>query len=248
MHRRRIAVSALVVTAALGLAGSAAAAQPGAIPEPVDFDVTVDGICDFPIQLQGGGKAGVVELPGGRALLTAPGQTITVTNADAPEHSVTLRVTGTFTETPLAGGATLVTAHGPSGLFDPVLGFVYLRGQLQLRGRRGRERGTGERGRRQGRRLRTDRLSSRQPRSTRARTVIAPSAHSRASWAAIRERPGAAKNAARSRSNVRWSASARSMLACSGGVASPVAATMSRTVLTQCSSSEASSSAPVAIR
>ena len=132
MLHRRIAASAAAVAIALVIAGPAAAGQPGAVPEPVEFDVTVDGICDFPIRLEGGGKAGVVEFPGGRVLLTAPGETITVTNGDRPERSVTLRVTGTFTESPLAGGATLVTGHGPSGVFDPVQGFVYVRGNFSF--------------------------------------------------------------------------------------------------------------------
>lgn len=123
-------LAGLAAVLALILPGVAGARQPGAIPTPIEGEFVVDGICEFPLLLQINGSAGEIELPGGRLLFTSPGQTLTATNLDEPSKSVTLAISGTFTETALADGSVAVVAHGPSGLFDPALGFVVIQGNF----------------------------------------------------------------------------------------------------------------------
>ena len=50
------------------------------------------------------GKGRTIFLPGGGFILTSPGLMVTLTNLDAPDHHVTLNVTGTITETVLENG------------------------------------------------------------------------------------------------------------------------------------------------
>jgi len=123
-------LAGLAAALALILPGVAGARQPGAIPTPIEGEFVLDGICEFPLLLQISGRAGEIELPDGRVLFTAPGQSLTATNLDEPSKSVTLAISGTFTETAHADGSATVVAHGPSGLFDPALGFVVIRGNF----------------------------------------------------------------------------------------------------------------------
>jgi hypothetical protein len=109
-------VLACAVAAVLLLPAAAGAAQPGAIPEPLDFGpFTVDGLCSFPVTLTFSGKTGVLELPGDRVLETSPGLTGIYTNAADPSRTVTLNVTGTVIDQP----SGLRTFNGRSVLATP---------------------------------------------------------------------------------------------------------------------------------
>ena len=121
---------AVLAALTLALPGTAAAQQAAAVPTPVDFEFTADGICDFPVHVVIGGKAGEIALPDGSVLLTAPGESLTATNVNDPAHTITLAISGVFKETTFADGSTQVVGHGPAGLFDPVLGFVVIRGNF----------------------------------------------------------------------------------------------------------------------
>ena len=107
----------------------ATADQPGAIPTPVEEGpFTVEGLCSFPVILNFSGKAGELQLPGGRTLFTGPGQTGTFTNAEDPSRSVTLSITGTFETTE---GSDVTIAHGRSVLGTPE-GLVLIAGDFTL--------------------------------------------------------------------------------------------------------------------
>ena len=77
----------------------AAALNRGGAPMPVDpapfIDPPTSEICGFPVQLAFGGKSKVIDLPGGRTLVTSPGFTGTVTNL-ATGRAETLTITGAF--------------------------------------------------------------------------------------------------------------------------------------------------------
>ncbi|MCA1678539.1 MAG: hypothetical protein LC777_06130 [Actinobacteria bacterium] len=109
-------------------------AATAAPPQPVDqTPFTVEGICAFPVQIQLRGKAKQIDLPGGRMIITAPGQRVTLTNLAAPSRQVTLNVTGSFQRTVAADGSVLTVSRGRSLLFDPVAGFVLAIGHFSFR-------------------------------------------------------------------------------------------------------------------
>jgi hypothetical protein len=71
----RTLLPVLAVAAFLVPVAQAGAAQPGAVPKPVEpGPFTVEGLCDFPVILEFSGKAGEIDLPGGVVIFTAPGQ------------------------------------------------------------------------------------------------------------------------------------------------------------------------------
>jgi hypothetical protein len=131
MRLRRLArtagLIALVAAAALAAPGGAAAGP----PEPFHFELTADDICSFPVEVVYDGRANELQLPGDRLLVTAPGQHLVATNLDNG-RSVRLTINGTFTITDLPDGGVSVVGHGPSGFFDPALGFVVLRGSFSF--------------------------------------------------------------------------------------------------------------------
>jgi hypothetical protein len=104
-----------------------------AIPKSVDTTpFTVEGLCAFPVQFQLSGKTNMPQLPGGRFIVTSPGETATLTNVSSPAHQVTLNITGSFVQTTNADGSVVTFSHGRNLLFDPVAGFVLAVGDFSF--------------------------------------------------------------------------------------------------------------------
>ena len=125
-HRSRAVVAA--AAAAVALCSAPAFAAP---PQPVDQTVELDAgaACAFPVELVLTGKTKTIDLPGGRMIVTAPGQDLTVTNS-TNGRSVTLNVTGAFHVTTAANGDVVTVVTGRNALLDPVAGFVLTEGDF----------------------------------------------------------------------------------------------------------------------
>jgi hypothetical protein len=130
---RRTTMIVLIAILALALAAPTVLAQDnGGAPEVVDrtFDVPVQDPkapptdiaslgCDFPLRLEVTGKEKQIALPDGGAILTAPGQNVTVTNLETGE-SVTYNITGvTFSSAPDQNGIVYFVITGRNLALDP---------------------------------------------------------------------------------------------------------------------------------
>lgn len=91
---------------------------------------TVVGLCDFPLEVELSGKGKMIELPGERTLLTAPGLMVTITNIEDPNQHVTLNITGSYHQTLLDNGNTLTTATGRNIVFGPEGGILLTQGKF----------------------------------------------------------------------------------------------------------------------
>jgi len=93
----------------------------GSPPTPINFTVTISGFCSFDILAQGTGKAGVISLPDGGFIFTAPATSVTMTNLSDPTKSVTLSITGTVKNSPVQQNGTFTqTFRGRNGVsFGP---------------------------------------------------------------------------------------------------------------------------------
>ncbi len=115
----------------LGLPHVTAAADNSRQPQPVDHTPFVlEGFCAFPLEITLSGKTKTIDLPGGRTLVTAPGQTATIRNLDDPENEVTLNITGAFHTTVLSNGDVVTKATGRNILLDPIAGIVLTQGNF----------------------------------------------------------------------------------------------------------------------
>ena len=81
-------------------------------PSDVHETFTVDGICDFPVLVEIQGKQGIIGLPGDRLLVTAPAETVTLTNLADPTRSETISITGAFHLTFAENGDTTFVVTG----------------------------------------------------------------------------------------------------------------------------------------
>jgi hypothetical protein len=120
--------TSVAAVAALTLSAAPAFAAP---PQPVDQTIPLPAgvACAFPIELVLTGKTKTIALPGGRTIITAPGQNVTVTNQDNG-RSVTLNITGAFHVTTERNGDVVTVATGRNALLDPVAGFVLTEGNV----------------------------------------------------------------------------------------------------------------------
>jgi hypothetical protein len=126
LHRRMLV---LVVGAALALAlafvlPNATTAAP---PEDVDNTFTVEGACDFPVQIEETGKVKFIDVPGEDFMLVFPSTATTLTNLEEPENQVTIRGGGKGRVTPLANGDWLVKVSGHNRLVVPDEGIFEVR-------------------------------------------------------------------------------------------------------------------------
>jgi len=92
----------------------------GSPPTPVDFTQTLSGFCSFDIFAQVTGKTGVISLPDGGFIFTAPATRVTRTNLSDTTKSVTLSLTGSAEIGPVQNGTITeifrgrnVVAFGP---------------------------------------------------------------------------------------------------------------------------------------
>jgi hypothetical protein len=92
------------------------------------FDLAADyfapGVCPFPIRVSLSGRAGTINLPGNRVIITAPGQHGVVTNLDDPSKTVTLNIPGVFHQTTEQNGDVVTVVTGRNMMGDPEAGFV----------------------------------------------------------------------------------------------------------------------------
>jgi len=104
--------------------------EPANSPEPVDTTpiISTEACPDFAVKIQLGGKTKTIELPGGRVIATAPGETATLTNLEDTYNTVSYVITGAFHETTLEDGSVVTHATGRNILFDPEAGFVLATG------------------------------------------------------------------------------------------------------------------------
>jgi hypothetical protein len=123
----RLLVPAFVIAFVGALCVSAAAAPPQPVHEA--FTIPAGAACAFPVNVVLDGKAKILDLPGGRETLTAPGQKVTLSNAETGA-SVHYVITGVFHNRTLANGDVVTQATGRNVLSDPIAGFVLTSGNF----------------------------------------------------------------------------------------------------------------------
>jgi hypothetical protein len=125
MNRSLVPTIVSAVVAALCLPAAAAP------PQPVDATGTfpAGAACAFAVDFVLDGKTKVIDLPGGRQIVTAPDQNVTLTNADTGA-SVHYVITGAFHNQTLANGDVVTQATGRNVLSDPIAGFVLTAGDF----------------------------------------------------------------------------------------------------------------------
>jgi hypothetical protein len=132
--RRTWALAALAVAGCCAVLSPRAASAQGTPPSPLTVSFTLAagsfGNCPMALQLDVAGKSGVIVLPGGRTIVTAPAQSVTITNLDAPSKTVTLNITGAQHTSQLPDGSALTVATGRNLLGDPVAGLVLAIGRF----------------------------------------------------------------------------------------------------------------------
>ncbi|WP_230120116.1 hypothetical protein [Arthrobacter sp. Bi83] len=111
---KRMPVLLCLLAGLLGGTGAVATAA----PEPIGTFTFTLKECGFRIEGVLTGKSNFIELPGG-ALLTSPGQEVTLTNVKTRE-SVTYVITGSSHITTSASGNQTITATGRNVLTIPV--------------------------------------------------------------------------------------------------------------------------------
>jgi hypothetical protein len=100
----------------------------GGPPEPVEF-TGIDTTCGFPVQSTVVGSLGVIYLPGGDVLVTAPATFNTFTNLQDPSKSVTLNITGPAVVEPVQNGQITIHGLGRGVVFSPSFGIKLLIGE-----------------------------------------------------------------------------------------------------------------------
>jgi hypothetical protein len=133
----RVLAGGVVAPVVLLLASGGAApalADPNP-PVPVDqlISLPAGAVCAFAVDLHVVGKAKLIELPGGGLIFTAPSESVVVTNADQPDHSVTIMIPGASHISTEANGDVVIVVTGRNLQFDPVAGFVLAVGRFQYR-------------------------------------------------------------------------------------------------------------------
>ena len=92
----------------------------------------VFGECAFPVQFDLKGKASQINLPGGRTIVTAPKQNVTLTNVNDPTKTVTLNITGATHQSTASNGDIVTVVTGRNLLGDPDAGFVLAIGSFSF--------------------------------------------------------------------------------------------------------------------
>jgi hypothetical protein len=122
-----------LVLAALGLPAAQLQAQGrGSPPTSNNFTITISGICSFDVLAQVTGKQGVISLPNGGLIFTAPATFATFTNLSDPTKSVTLNITGPGEFGPVQNGTQTIRLFGRNVAFFPSFGLRLLIGTFTL--------------------------------------------------------------------------------------------------------------------
>jgi len=130
MCKKLSVVACLVLVVAGSLWGQRSLAAQVGLP-PVDvtgaFDIAANsfgsGVCAFDIRISFSGKAGTIQFPGGRTIITSPKLSATVTNLSDPTKNVTLSITGAFHQS-VQNGQLIRVLTGRNLVFNPLDGIV----------------------------------------------------------------------------------------------------------------------------
>jgi hypothetical protein len=126
----RLAAACLLLAAFGPPAAELSRASDGRGGPPVPLELTgVDTICGFPVQSTVSGMEGVIFLPGGDLLVTAPTTFNTFTNLQDPSKSVTLNITGPAIVEPVQNGQITIHGLGRGVVFGPSFGIHLLIGE-----------------------------------------------------------------------------------------------------------------------
>jgi hypothetical protein len=127
-------ITAIVISIILVVSVAAPIALAQGPPTDFDDSFTIDGICAFPVLVELSGKAKTIGLPDGRAILTSPGVTATLTNLDNPTKQESLGITGAFHLTFPENGDVEFVVTGRNLLvgFDPEAAFVVAIGRFSF--------------------------------------------------------------------------------------------------------------------
>src|SRR6266853_2485155 len=122
--RLRLVAATCLILAGLGLPAaefSRASSGRGGPPEPITVTFIIpDTVCGFPVQETITGRQGVISLPGGGILVTAPATTAVITNLSDPTKSVTINgFTGPAQITTDQNGNNVLVGLGRGAIFDP---------------------------------------------------------------------------------------------------------------------------------
>lgn len=110
-------------------------AQSGGPPDVVDYTLVLDpdpSACSFRVQLHIEGKGKVINLPGNRTIMTAPGQNVVVTNLEEPSKQVSLNATGVFTFHYQPDGGFVGIGTGRNLATDPGYGLTLVIGKFSF--------------------------------------------------------------------------------------------------------------------
>ena len=108
----------------LSVAAQAQGFKPQPISGTISFGPPTPGTCSFQVDIFFQGKAGQINLPGGRIILTSTALRATLTNHSNPSSSVTLNTTGAFHQSFPSNGDVVTVVTGRNILVDPIAGFV----------------------------------------------------------------------------------------------------------------------------
>jgi hypothetical protein len=117
-------IAACVILAALGPPAaelSRASNGRGGPPQPINGTFTISGTCAFDVQVTITGRESVINLPGGRFIVTGPNFTGTFTNLSDPTKSVTLNLQGAAHISFDQNGNQIFTLTGRNLAFEPGL-------------------------------------------------------------------------------------------------------------------------------
>jgi hypothetical protein len=131
MRLRLIPAFALIMaTATFASQGSAQGYAPDAIDATFDLPAAPFA-CDFPVRIHIAGKSKAMNLPGDRMIVTAPGQTATVTNLNNGKQ-LTVDVTGVYTQQNQSDGGYVGTGTGRNLVTDPGYGLMLVIGRFSF--------------------------------------------------------------------------------------------------------------------
>ena len=126
-------IAACLVLAALGPSAavlSRADSGRGSPPGDVNQTFIFPGICGFDVQATATGKEGMISLPSGGFILTAPALYGTFTNLSDPTKSVALNLTGAAHISFDQNGDTIYMVTGRNQAADPSFGLLLLVGDF----------------------------------------------------------------------------------------------------------------------